>query len=102
MTNADLFTRWSLGLAAAVVIVVVVAALLLLIIAAARGVLAAAARCLAAVTAIRANVDPLWQLSTTNDVAERLVGGARSIENRTRLLADAVEAHEPARSGSGV
>ncbi|MDQ6846047.1 MAG: hypothetical protein M3019_00450 [Candidatus Dormibacteraeota bacterium] len=101
MTDADLLTRWEIGIAAAAVVVVLVAVLSLLIIVAARGILAAAVRCLGAVEGIRTNVAPLWDLRTTNDVAAQISGGAHSIENKTQLLAHALEAHEPTTTGAG-
>ena len=88
-----------MALAGAVVLVVVV--LLLGIIAQARGILAAAARSLGAVRAIRTNVEPIWDLAITNDVADRLVDGARGIEAKTRLLADSVEAHATSPTAAG-
>jgi len=102
VTDAQLLTRWIVAMALIAVVVVLVVALLLMIIVAARGILAAAVRCLGAVEKIRANVEPLWALETTNQVAEKLVGGAQSIEGKARLLADAVEAHDAARAGTGV
>jgi hypothetical protein len=101
MTDSDLLTRWWIGIAAAAVVVVLVAVLALLIIAAARGILAAAVRCLNAVEAIRANVEPLWELPTTNEVAAQIADGAHSIENKTQLLAHALETHEPAPTPTG-
>lgn len=102
MTDSQLLTRWIVAMVLIAVVVVLVVVLLLLIIVMARGILAAAVRCLGAVEKIRANVEPLWALETTNQVAEKLVGGAQSIEGKARLLADAVEAHDPARTGTGV
>ncbi|MHB8718268.1 MAG: hypothetical protein ACYDAC_05155 [Candidatus Dormibacteria bacterium] len=100
MTDSDLLTRWIIGIVAGGVVVVVVVALLLLIINEARRILHAAVRCLTAVRAIRPQVEPIWALQTTNEVATEIVGGARSIEAKARLLADALEAHEkqPVRS----
>lgn len=97
MTDSDLLTRWSIGIAAAVVVVLVVAVLLLMIINQARGILAAAARCLAAVRAIRPNVEPIWQLETTNRVAEQLVAATQSIEGKAELLADTLSKEEASR-----
>jgi hypothetical protein len=97
VTDSDLLTRWSIGMAAAIVIVLVVAVLLLLIINQAKGILAAAARCLAAVRAIRPNVEPIWQLETTNRVAEQLVAATQSIEGKAALLADTLAAEEASR-----
>lgn len=96
MTDSDLLARWIIGVVAAGVIVVVVVALLLLIINEARRILNAAVRCLKAVRTIRTQVEPIWELHTTNTVAEDLVTGARSIEGKARLLADVLEAHESA------
>lgn len=94
MTDSELLTRWSIGLALALIVVVVVAVLLVLILDAARGVLAAASRSLTAVQKIRANVEPLWDLATTNQVAEELVQTARHIEGTTGVLADVLEQHQ--------
>lgn len=102
MSDSDLLARWIIGLVAAGVIVVVVVALLLLIINEARRILNAAVRCLHAVRSIRTHVEPIWELHTTNTVAEELVSGAQSIESKTRLLADTLEAHEPATATRGV
>ena len=101
MTDSDLLARWIIGLVAAGVIVVVVVALLLLIINEARRILNAAVRCLHAVRAIRTNVEPIWELHTTNTVAEDIVTGAQSIEGKARLLADVLEAHESAPASRG-
>lgn len=101
MTDSDLLARWIIGLVAAGVIVVVVVALLLLIINEARRILNAAVRCLHAVRAIRTNVEPIWELHTTNTVAEDIVTGAQSIESKARLLADTLEAHETAPASRG-
>lgn len=101
MTDSDLLARWIIGVVAAGVVVVVVVALLLLIINEARRILNAAVRCLGAVRSIRTNVEPLWELHTTNTVAEDIVTGAQSIEAKARLLADALEAHEPAPATRG-
>lgn len=102
MTDSDLLARWIIGVVAAGVIVVVVVALLLLIINEARRILSAAVRCLNAVRTIRTHVQPIWELHTTNTVAEDLVTGAQSIEAKARLLADVLEAHEtsPATRGA--
>jgi uncharacterized membrane protein YcjF (UPF0283 family) len=94
VTDSDLLARWIIGIVAAGVIVVVVVALLLLIINEARRILNAAVRCLNAVRTIRTHVEPIWELHTTNTVAEHIVEGARSIEGKARLLADTLEAHE--------
>ena len=92
MSDSDLLTRWTIGMVAAIVIVLVVAILLVMIIDQARGILAAAARCLEAVRKIRPNVEPIWELETTNRVADQLVGGAQSIAGHAKLLADTLEA----------
>ncbi len=88
-------------MAAAIVVVLVVATLLVLIIDQAKGILAAAARCLEAVRNIRPNVEPIWDLETTNRVADQLVTAAQSIEGKTKLLADTVEAETRSPSVSG-
>lgn len=101
MTDSDLVARWTFGMIAAIVVVLVVAVLLVLIIDQAKGILAAAVRCLDAVRKIRPNVEPIWELETTNRVAEQLVGGAQSIEGHAKLLADSLhsEAASPSMTG---
>ncbi len=101
MTDSTLVTRWGLGVAAAAVVVLLVAVLLLLIIVAARAILGAAVRCLHAVEAIRTNVEPIWDLGTTNQVAEGISAGARNIEAKAQLLASTLDAHLPASTRSG-
>lgn len=96
MTDAALVTRWTIGMACAIAVVLIVAVLLVRIIDEARSILAAARRCLRAVTAIRANVEPIWELKSTNEIAEHIAGAAQSIESKARLLGDTLEAHHPA------
>jgi uncharacterized membrane protein YcjF (UPF0283 family) len=96
-----LLARWIIGVVAAGVIIVVVVALLLLIIDEARRILNAAVRCLTAVRTIRTHVQPIWELHTTNTVAEDLVADAHSIEGKARLLADVLEAHESSPASRG-
>lgn len=97
LSDAELQTYWLIGFAAAVAVVVVVVVLLLAIIVGARRILKAAGRCLAAVERIRANTDPLWELTTTNRVAGELLGGAGSIKRHAEALASALEATEHGR-----
>ena len=95
--DADLQAFWTIGMIAAVLVVVIVVALLLAILLAAKRILAAAVRCLLAVRKIRTNTDPLWDLTTTNQVASDLLAGAESIRHHAEVIASALEATEDAR-----
>lgn len=90
MTNADLWTTWSLWLGVAVVVVALAAALLIAIIVTARGILAEAVRARAAAEAIRVNTLPIWALQTSNEVAADLLTTVQSIETHGGALAAAL------------
>lgn len=94
LADPDLQLFWTIGLAAAAAVVVVVVVLLVAILLAARRILAAAVRCLGAVEGIRARTLPLWDLTTTNQVAGDLLAGATSIKRHAEALAGALEATE--------
>jgi len=90
MTDADLWSAWTLWLGVAVVVVALAAALLIAIIATARGILAEALRAKAAAEAIRVNTLPIWELQTSNEVAANLLATVRSIESHGGALASAL------------
>lgn len=94
ISDGDLGRYWTIGLILIVLVVVIVVVLLLAIIVFARRILAAAVRCLHAVEKIRSNTLPLWELSTTNEVAGDILGGAASIKKRAEAIAGALEATE--------
>lgn len=97
IADADLQAYWTIGVAVSALVVVTVVALLLTILWGARRILAAALRALAAVEEIRGNTDPLWALTTTNQVAGELLAGAGSIKRHAEMLATALEATEHGR-----
>ena len=94
IADSDVLSYWTIGLVLAAVVVVVVVALLLAILATARRILRAAVRALHAVERIRGNTLPLWDLTTTNQVAGDLLAGARSIRRHADAIAAALEATE--------
>ena len=96
MTSAELWAAWRLWMAVGAAVVVVAAALLVTIWLTARSIVAHATRALAAAEAIRANTAPIWQLQTTNEVADELLATVRAIEDKGGKLVDALESHAAA------
>ncbi len=94
ISDADLTTYGTVGLIAAAAVVLIVVVLLLTILWAARRILRAARRSLKAVESVRHSTLPLWDLTTTNQVARDLHGSASSIRRRVDLIAGALEATE--------
>ena len=90
MTDAELWAAWRFWLVVAAVIVVVAAALLITIWLTARRILADARRALAAVEAIRQHTLPIWEIQTSNEIAEQLLTTVKSIEARAAHLVDAL------------
>ena len=88
MTDADLWAAWRFWMIVAAAIVVVAAALLIVIWLTARRILADAKRALAAAEGIRQHTLVLWELQTTNEVAEQLLATVKSIESRAGHLVD--------------
>ena len=97
MTAADLWAAWRLWMLVAAVVIAVAAALLVTIWLTARSIVAHATRALRAAEAIRVNTKPIWDLQTTNAVAENLRDTVREIERKATALADAV-----ADAGAGI
>lgn len=95
--DPDLQAHWLIGLVLVALVVVIVVALLITILLGARRILAAAVRGLGAVEGIRQNTDPLWELTTTNQVAGDLLAGAVSIKRHAEGIAGALEATEHGR-----
>lgn len=100
IADSDLQSYWLIGLIVVAAVVVVVVILLLAILVGARRILHAAVRALGAVENIRQNTLPLWDLTTTNRVAEQLLTHARSIKRHAEALAGALEATEHGRQAS--
>lgn len=90
MTDAQLWSAWTLWLGVAVVIVAVAAALLIAIVRTAQGILAEAVRARTAAEAIRVNTLPIWALQTSNEVATGLLTTVRAIEANGGALAAAL------------
>jgi hypothetical protein len=96
MTDAELWAAWQLWMIVAGVIVLVAAALLVTIWLTARSIVAHATRALRAAEVIRLNTRSIWELQTTNEVAERLRDTVRAIEAKGARLVEALESHAPA------
>ena len=97
MTSADLWSAWRLWMLVAAVVIVVAAALLVTIWLTARSIAAHATRALRAAEAIRDNTRVIWQLQTTNQVAEEIRDTVCEIEAKAGKLIEAL--HNPAAAG---
>ena len=73
MSDAELWAAWRMWIVVATVVVLLAAGLLITILLTARRILAEAVRALTAVDVIKKNTQPIWELQTTNDVAERIL-----------------------------
>jgi hypothetical protein len=93
MSDAELWAAWRLWMIVAVVIIVIAAGLLITIWLTARSILAHAVRALKAAEKIRENTLPIWELQTSNDVAEGLLAAVQNIEAKGARLVDALESH---------
>ena len=91
MTNADLWAAWRLWMLVATVVIAVAAALLVTIWLTARSIAAHATRALRAAEAIRDNTRVIWQLQTTNEVAEQIRDTVGEIESKTGKLIEALQ-----------
>lgn len=96
MSDAELLAAWRFWMVVAAAIVLVAAALLLTIWLTARSILAHAVRALQAAEAIRQNTLPIWELQTSNEVAEGLLASVQRIEAKAAKLAEALESHAAA------
>ena len=85
---------WGLWMAVAGVVVALAAALLIIIWLTARAIYAHALRALKAAEAIRVNTLPIWELQTTNEVAEGILGAVQAIERKGGMLAHALQEHD--------
>ena len=99
MTNADLWTAWRLWMAVATVVILIAASLLITIWLTARSIASQATRALRAVEAIRDNTRVIWELQTTNEVAEQIRDTVCDIEAKSQKLVDALQAHTAATGG---
>lgn len=93
MTEAELWAAWRLWMIVVALVVLVAAALLVTIWFTARSIVAQAIRALRAAEAIRAFTRAIWELQTTNEVAEDLLDTVRAIEAKTARLVAVLEGH---------
>jgi hypothetical protein len=98
MTSADLWAAWRLWMLVASAVVLVAASLLITIWLTARSIVTHATRALKAAEAIRANTRVIWELQTTNEVAEQIRDTVCDIETKATKLVEAL--HGQAAAGS--
>lgn len=91
MTDTELWGAWRMWLVVATVVVLLAAGLLITILLTARRILAEAVRALTAVELIRKNTQPIWELQTTNEVAERILKTVQAIEQKGGALESALD-----------
>ena len=91
MTSAELWAAWRLWMLVGGAVVLVAATLLVTIWLTARSVAAHAARALRAAETIRDSTRAIWELETTNEVAEQLRDTVRDIETKATALVEALE-----------
>lgn len=91
MSDAELWASWRMWIVVATVVVLLAAGLLITILLTARRILAEAVRALNAVDVIKKNTQPIWELQTTNEVAERILKTVESIEQKGGALVNALE-----------
>ena len=91
MSDAELWAGWRMWILVATVVVLIAAGLLMTILLTARRILAEAVRALNAVETIRKNTQPIWELQTTNQVAEQILQTVEAIEQKGGALVRALE-----------
>lgn len=96
MTSAELWAAWRLWMTVGAAVVLVAAALLVTIWLTARSIAEHATRALRAAEAIRDNTRAIWELQTTNEVAEQLRDTVRDIETKATKLVEALQSHAAA------
>ena len=99
MTSADLWAAWRLWMAVATVVILIAASLLITIWLTARSIAAQATRALRAVEATRDNTRVIWELQTTNEVAEQIRDTVCDIETKSQKLVDALQGHAAGTGG---
>ena len=91
MSDAELWSAWRMWIIVATVVVLLAAGLLITILVTARRILSEAVRALNAVENIRKNTQPIWELQTTNKVAEQILQTVEAIEQKGGALVRALE-----------
>ena len=94
MSDAELWGAWRLWMGVATVVVLIAASLLIIIWLTARKILADAVRALKAAQAIREQTQAIWELQTTNVVAEDILDNVQAFERKASLLAQALRGKE--------
>ena len=90
MSAGDIYFWWYVWLGIGAAVVVIAAALLITIIVLARQIANLAQVAIGVVEDIERNTKPIWQLNATNQVAGRLLGGARAILGNAGAIAQAL------------
>ena len=98
MSDAELWAAWRIWIVVATVVVLLAAGLLIAVVLTARRILGEAVRALNAVETIRKNTQPIWELQTTNEVAERILKTVESIESKGGALVRALDGQTAKRS----
>jgi hypothetical protein len=98
MSDAELWAAWRIWIVVATLVVLLAAGLLIAILLTARRILGEAVRALNAVETIRNNTQPIWELQTTNEVAERILKTVESIEAKGGALVRALDGQTAKRS----
>lgn len=93
MTEAELWGAWGIWMLVAGLVVLIAAALLVTIWLTARSIVAEASRALRAGAEIRDRTASIWELETTNGVAEGVLETVRRIESTGARLASELESH---------
>jgi hypothetical protein len=91
MSDAELWSAWRMWIVVTTVVVLLAAGLLITILVTARRILGEAVRALNAVEIIRKNTQPIWELQTTNHVAEQILQTVEAIEQKGGALVRALE-----------
>ena len=97
MTSAELWAAWRLWMLVGAVIVLIAAGLLITIWLTASSIVAHATRALKAAEAIRNNTQAIWQLQSTNEMAEEITDTVCAIEIKAQKLVDALQGQAAAR-----
>jgi hypothetical protein len=90
MTSAELWAAWRLWMMVATVVILIAASLLITIWLTAQSIRGHATRALKAVEAIRDNTRVIWELQTTNEVAEQIRDTVCDVETKSQKLVDAL------------
>lgn len=90
MSDAELWAAWRTWMIVASVIILIAASLLISIWISARRILSDAGRALHAADAIRGQTQAIWELQTTNLVAEDILATVQAIEEKGNALAGAL------------